>query len=290
MEERAYAGQGTHTQPPASWTRACTHPHQSGGWSNDFSGRLLPPQPSCINIWWGDPGWCMHMNRTLLRYESLPWASCHHACRMSPSLHISNSTAVPHCGCTVAQTQKFSRYLIKSTRSDLVRCLQLRMTMLDWVRHHSLNYIMDGMHHFVMPSERRVRVITPCIMDSQCSAVHHKTSVQLITKQYIIALCGGPHGGLVNCSVCLAARSSPSSDPSQTQGLLTGDSKQPLGVCVRVRAPVSMDGSIKVRQTNENKVLETQSTYSGLLIVFIQKKPTSRCRYATVMTLLTVCW
>lgn len=69
-------------------------PRQSGGSSNDFSGRLVPLQPRSINILWGDPGWCMHTNRTLHRHESLPGASCHYVHGLSPSLHISNRAAI----------------------------------------------------------------------------------------------------------------------------------------------------------------------------------------------------
>ncbi len=88
----------THTQPQAFWTQSCRRPQQSGGWSNDFNRKLASLQPRCINILWGDPGWCMHMSRTLLRYQSLPGASCHHVRRRSPSPHISDRT-IPRCGC-----------------------------------------------------------------------------------------------------------------------------------------------------------------------------------------------
>lgn len=65
----------------------------------------------------------MHMNRTLLWYESLPRASCHHVRGMSPSLHISNKTTIPHYTVAVQahipptytyaheQTRQFSLYL-----------------------------------------------------------------------------------------------------------------------------------------------------------------------------------
>lgn len=97
-EHTVHGAPNTHTQPQAFRTQICRHPQQSGGWSNDLSRRLVPLQPRCINILWGDPGWCMHMSRTLLQYQSLPGASCHHLRRLSPSPHISNRT-IPRCGC-----------------------------------------------------------------------------------------------------------------------------------------------------------------------------------------------
>lgn len=57
-----------YTQLPAFWTQPSTHPQQSTGWINDFSGRLVPLQSVYINILWGDPWWCMNINRTLLQH------------------------------------------------------------------------------------------------------------------------------------------------------------------------------------------------------------------------------
>lgn len=85
--------------------RTAHTPRQSGGSSNDFSGRLVPLQPRSINILWGDPGWCIHMNRTLHRYESLPGASRHHVHGLSPSLHISDRAAIA-VSCTDATVRQ----------------------------------------------------------------------------------------------------------------------------------------------------------------------------------------
>lgn len=84
-----------HTQPQALWIQACTPFFTEQ--SNDFSRRLELLQLRCINISWGDLGWCPHEEKTLLRYELLcrgsyyawQWGGGEIKTRFS---HISNST------------------------------------------------------------------------------------------------------------------------------------------------------------------------------------------------------
>lgn len=179
MEEWAYTGHQIHTEPQAFWT----HPQESGGWSNDFSGRLVPLQPRCINILWGEPGWCMHMNRTLLWYESLPWASCHRVRGMSPSLHISNKTTIPHYTVAVQahipsastyadeQTHQFSLYLVVQVKYRPVQANPQWVCVLPALHHWLCRLCLHSTD--ISTEVNDERALTGKNMDSTVTALIH---------------------------------------------------------------------------------------------------------------------
>lgn len=97
MEKYIHWTPTTHTQHEDFWTQACTHPQQSRGWSNDFSERLVPLQPRCINILWGDPGWVVHAYDQDSPSVQISPRSFLTSCTQAP--HISTRTTISHCSC-----------------------------------------------------------------------------------------------------------------------------------------------------------------------------------------------